>query len=331
MPATNPRHSPRVHCVQCDDLTVARLFHVAPHDTPKSYLRCTDCGLVFEAPSASAAPAFDFNKPVDELTAEDALAFESDFIESLSVGDDDELYPAWQYDDSNEIARSLLRRVERHIRVSHSAESHFSLLEVGCAHGFLLREIAKRYPNATLVGVEPSPLAARRARAEGLDVRCGTTETVELESDSFDYAVCVGSLMLHQSPADTLAAMTRSLKPGGLLLTDVKNRRCAARAVARMIGRVPGTRRFRTLRNLASRSFEAMRFAFDRGTIGRMVQSSGCTIDEVMTLPPRRLAFANKSADANGLSGRVWRTLDRIDQLRGERAWIEVSARKLVA
>ena len=45
-----------------------------------------------------------------------------------------------------------------------------SVVDVGCGNGGLLLAMREQWPSARLSGVEPSPHAAHRARAAGLDV-----------------------------------------------------------------------------------------------------------------------------------------------------------------
>ena len=315
------------YCVLCEAETPVRLHVVAPHAEPRPYHRCDRCGLVFESPDLRTA-RFDFGKPVQDLTAADEAAFREEFVESLSISGDGGLYPEFRYEDPDAMPTGLFEQIDATLSSAFRRNDRFRLLEVGCATGFLLRHVQSRYPNARAVGIEPSPVACRDARAAGLDVRNGTTESVPLSAGSFDAAVCIGSLAIHENPVRTLRDMVAALRPGGLLLIDVKNLRCGARLAGRVVGRVPGSRRVPFLRRLAARSFEAMRFAFDQRTLRRMLDAAGCDVVSTTTRPPRQLRFANRSRDARGLSGVAWRFLDRVDAVRGERAWIDAVARK---
>ena len=319
--------SPTEHCVLCEAERPVRTHTVAPHAEPRPYLRCDSCGLVFEAPRLRTA-RFDFGKDVEDLTEADAAAFEEEFVESLSIAGEGGLYSDYQYEDPDEMPGGLFDQVDGPLAGAFARDESFRLLEVGCATGFLMRQVLARYPNSEAVGVEPSPVSCREAAAAGLDVRNGTTSSVPLPAGSFDAAVCIGSLMIHENPVQTLRDMAAALRPGGLLVLDVKNVRCTARLLGRIAGRVPAASRVPVLRKLAAQSFEAMRFAFDSRTITAALDRAGCDVVCLTTKPPRQLTFANRSADTRGLTGAAWRVLDRVDRLRGQQAWIDVVARK---
>ena len=106
-------------------------------------------------------------------------------------------------------------------------------LEVGCATGAYLASLACR--GWVLTGLEPSPEAAAYARdVRGLDVRCGTIETVAFPAGSFDAAYAWHVVEHFAHPLRTLRAIHRVLKPGGLLCISIPN---AGALEARILGR----------------------------------------------------------------------------------------------
>jgi SAM-dependent methyltransferase len=102
-------------------------------------------------------------------------------------------------------------------------------LDVGCAHGLYSLDLARR--GATLVGCDlehPAVVAAREtAQGLGLDGKASFLvadgSALPVPDRQFDLVVC--NCVLEHIANDTaaLAAMTRSLRPGGLLYLTVDN------------------------------------------------------------------------------------------------------------
>jgi len=96
------------------------------------------------------------------------------------------------------------------------------VLEIGCAAGAFLASLRDR--GWCLEGIEPSPTAAAYARdVRGLDVRCGTIETVDLPEAAFDLVFAWHVVEHFAHPVRTLTAIRRVLKPGGLLCLSLPN------------------------------------------------------------------------------------------------------------
>ena len=97
------------------------------------------------------------------------------------------------------------------------------VLSVGSGYGVVERYLVDINPDVTVEGVERDPrrvavVARTGARAPGLTVRAG--DALELESGDFDAALAVD--LLHHLPAErqapALAALARTLRPGGVCL-----------------------------------------------------------------------------------------------------------------
>jgi 2-polyprenyl-3-methyl-5-hydroxy-6-metoxy-1,4-benzoquinol methylase len=110
----------------------------------------------------------------------------------------------------------------RHVRISPGIR----LLDVGCGGGYFLR-IAARL-GAEVQGVEPSDIAASRARAAGIPVFTGTLEIyVESIGDRrFDLITANHVLEHTPDPVRTLGMMKQILAPAGLIWIGVPNADC---------------------------------------------------------------------------------------------------------
>lgn len=112
-----------------------------------------------------------------------------------------------------------------------------TLVDVGCGPGYLLADIAARFPDLHLIGVDVSQgmldLASGNLKAQGLgdhiEFRAGEAQHLPFDDDSVDFVVSSGSLHHWSAPGAALQEMHRVLKPGGQVLI-FDGRRDARRA-----------------------------------------------------------------------------------------------------
>lgn len=95
------------------------------------------------------------------------------------------------------------------------------LLDIGCGRG----DLAASWIEAgwSVLGIEPSPGAARVARARGAEVIEGTLSTVTLDPESVDAAVFRHSLEHVTDPQADLRRVFAALRPGGRLAVILPN------------------------------------------------------------------------------------------------------------
>lgn len=97
-----------------------------------------------------------------------------------------------------------------------------NLLDIGCASGLFLGQVLRAGWTAT--GIEPSQALCHHAREQmgkRIKIVCGTLESSDLPSDSFDVVTLWDVLEHTLHPADFLRASARLLKPGGYILLNV--------------------------------------------------------------------------------------------------------------
>lgn len=120
----------------------------------------------------------------------------------------------------------LLRRVIR-MRQDYawfhipSWQGDGKLLDIGCATGTFL-DVMKALGWETH-GVELNPTAAAAAEAKGHQIKVGPADVEHHPPASFDVIYLWHALEHTHSPARTLAAIKRQLKPGGSLVMAVPN------------------------------------------------------------------------------------------------------------
>lgn len=188
-----------------------------------------------------------------------------------------------------------------------------------------MEALQHRLPGWSLVGVDPSPTSSEQARARGLDVRKGFLHTVELDGQ-FDLIVVMGNFQLHPDPADTLRRLAELAAPGASLFLDSKNPRSCTRLLAARFVTIPAIKRINAVHAFAAHALHGLRHAPTKGQLATMLHESGWRVDEMRTTGPRLLRFRNQHALAQGIKGRAWALLDKVDARADERAWIQVRA-----
>jgi SAM-dependent methyltransferase len=129
------------------------------------------------------------------------------------------------FDSANECDRlerqAALLDPERLLRAVRPP-SGARILDAGCGSGAVSRIIAKRHPDAEVVGVDVNPAyvsyAARRAKEEGLDnlsFQPGDVQALLFPDTSFDLVWTQFVLYFLPRPEAALAEFRRLLRPGG--------------------------------------------------------------------------------------------------------------------
>jgi ubiquinone/menaquinone biosynthesis C-methylase UbiE len=105
-----------------------------------------------------------------------------------------------------------------------------ALLEVGSSVGFNCLALSERFPDASIIGIEPDGEACEVAAAMGVDFGAtnarfieGVGESLPFPDASFDWIVC-HTVIEHVNDVDTcVAEMARVLRPGGSIHLDAPN------------------------------------------------------------------------------------------------------------
>jgi SAM-dependent methyltransferase len=98
------------------------------------------------------------------------------------------------------------------------------LLDVGCNFGQFM--LAAREAGWPPVGFDPSTAAAEKARAKGFDVRCEwALENAGFAEESFAAITSIDVFYYAWHPYATLALCHRLLRPGGVLVMRISNKR----------------------------------------------------------------------------------------------------------
>ncbi len=111
-----------------------------------------------------------------------------------------------------------------HARLADTlAGAHGRVLDAGCGTGGLLAALRTIHPGLTLVGVEWSDQATRRASEKsGVAIARGSVNALPFADASFDAAIAA-DVLCHAAvdPAAALAELRRVLRPGGKLVVNM--------------------------------------------------------------------------------------------------------------
>lgn len=315
-------HTPR-DCSQCKGQLKAKvLFNQFTH-VEYGHAKCGQCGITFDSNVNEMCDVAVSTEEVEELEEKE---YRELFVETSRIANDEgEIYTDFDWEDNDGVKAGVAEHVIRAVEARHpDGISRFA--DVGCGNGFMSRELAKTYPDATVHAIDPSPMVARLRGVKGIAAHQGTLQTAGLANESVEALSIIGNWMLHLNPRDTLEHAFRVLRPGGTIVLDFKNVKSAPRIIAGLALRL-GLDRLGG-RVLLQRNFVNMRYGFTKDYVLQMLEEIGFESCEVTSKPPRLLEFNNKSELQSGLKGLIWRTLDRIDAARDEQAWIQVVASK---
>lgn len=123
-----------------------------------------------------------------------------------------------------EVFAGAKTRLDFLVRLAGRMSSGRSLLNIGCGDGYLERTAQQR--KWKVISVDPDASSVDRLKALGVDARCGSIESLPVDSQSVDVVVCT-EVLEHLTPNSLeagLAQIERILKPGGLLIGTVPYR-----------------------------------------------------------------------------------------------------------
>ncbi|MFO0940326.1 MAG: class I SAM-dependent methyltransferase [Pirellulales bacterium] len=301
------------------------------HEAVGLFWKCK-CGLIFQDPQDFISEEEGLKAIAEGGTETANDRFQSAFSESIDTSDaDGNMYSDHGIDHAKMSAGICDAAVAAFENEGKRVEGQFSWLDIGCANGFLLGELKRRFPNANLVGVEPSPVSAEKAkRMFGLDIHVGTMNTFQPTSETaFNFVTILGNLQLHENPFETVRKAAQLMKPGSLLVCQFKNPDCSARRLGRWASYVPIIKRSSLTKQIFERGFACMRYSGSKAVLAKAIERTGLRVKRVYSIAPRMLAWTDGSkAHAAGLKGKLWAVLDRLDQMMDQRAWIEFVCQK---
>ena len=102
------------------------------------------------------------------------------------------------------------------------------IVDLGVGPGLLSLELFKRFPNATIIGVDPSRdmliLAKENIKNEKFETRLGGIKKIPITNSISNLVVCRFSLTYWEKPRKEFAEINRILKPKGKVVMEFLNR-----------------------------------------------------------------------------------------------------------
>ena len=297
------------------------------HNSVGHFLRC-QCGLIFQDPREFCAE----QALTSDTRSLDPEGFKRVFSESIDTSDE----LGNMYADHGIQHEKMVQGICDHLvdtlqkSVGFDFEKPFSILDIGCATGFLLNALRNRFPSATVAGVEPSPVSSEKARQlYGLQIHVGTMNDFVAPGRPFDLVTILGNLQLHENPFRTLTQAAAMLRPAGVLVCQFKNPYCATRVLSRLASKLPLLSKSQLTKLLLEKGFACMRHSGSKPALRASIESTGLRVIGTATLPPRMASFSNMNqAHASGIKGKVWAALNRLDKTLDQQAWIEFICQK---
>ncbi|MEM8680158.1 MAG: class I SAM-dependent methyltransferase, partial [Planctomycetota bacterium] len=162
-----------------------------------TFFRCSQCRWTFQDPDAFESEetwqAAATSQRNDQL-------FRRVFGETIDTSDaQGDMYPEFGI-EQHRLASGVFARmraaIQRHTDLQ--SDSAFSVLDIGCATGFLLNEFRRHYQHAQLMGIDPSQVSTAKARElYGLEVHTDTLNSHAFGNRRFDVITIMGNLQLH--------------------------------------------------------------------------------------------------------------------------------------
>jgi len=137
-------------------------------------------------------------RPIDErakLITEEHRAVARQFGEEFFDGD--RLFGYGGYGYHPRFWTDTVQRFKEHYDLADDA----SVLDIGCAKGFMLRDFKRIYPDLTVAGIDVSEYAIANA-TEGMEtsIKVGNAKELPYEDNSFDLVICINTV--HNLPLE---------------------------------------------------------------------------------------------------------------------------------
>lgn len=117
------------------------------------------------------------------------------------------------------------RGLRKHVADSiQPSRSDFDLLDAGCGSGGMLAWLRRRFPDASLTGLDfvPRALQLTGARETGAKLVQGSIDQMPFADATFDFVVSLDVIIIHGIDQSAAAReMHRVLRPGGTLIVNV--------------------------------------------------------------------------------------------------------------
>ena len=195
-------------CYVCASTKRIPAFEKSFFDHSFHWVRCSDCGLVFQSPRLTKESLdLIYNSELYWHGRSDANPPPAESAEELRLGYNNyEMGHPYRMAQARQRVRALSRHLPPGSRV----------LEVGCAAGFFLAALKQAGYDAT--GIELSAAMAEYGRSRlDVDIQLGDFDQLEVPPESYDGITAWGCDSNFHDVRETYSHMVEALRPGGIL------------------------------------------------------------------------------------------------------------------
>ena len=136
------------------------------------------------------------------------------------------------------VSSNILQRIwhKNKIRNASKIIQHLSFnrcLDVGCASGFMISEIAKKFPDASYYGLDAydGSIAYAKKQYPSITFKVANAEKIPYKDASFDLLVCYETIEHIEYPAKALKEMKRVLQKNGTVILAMDSGNVAFRSI----------------------------------------------------------------------------------------------------
>lgn len=129
------------------------------------------------------------------------------------------------------VAKNILQRIWHRGRLSATLDflkecqfkGNLKILDVGCASGWFISEIAHHYPRHNFFGIDIYERAIDYAkkRYPNISFSCADAHKLPFSQDSFDLVICANVLEHVVNPKQILTEIKRVVKPQGKVIINM--------------------------------------------------------------------------------------------------------------
>jgi SAM-dependent methyltransferase len=211
------------------------------------FVRCADCGLVYQNPRLTKESRQHIYMTTDYWCSRDANA-KGEMLNYYSYIDDDH----WRMANADLRIAWLARYVDPGAKI----------LDLGCSDGLFVHVLSEAGYRAVGIDISAAMVASGQERYGG-DLRCADFEGVWPFNEKFDAITCFATLSNFANPSRVFANVSKHLKPGGVFMFNYGD---CSRLVPRLLGK-----RFYAFRPTAQTIYSA-------GTIRSYLNRCGLTV-----------------------------------------------------
>jgi len=265
---------PVLTCYVCASTRRTPAFDLSFFDHSFKWVRCSDCGLVFQSPRLTKSSLdLIYNSELYWRGRSEVANPPAHSTEEIRLG-----YNNYERGHPYRLAQAR----QRVLALSNHLPSGSRVLEVGCAAGFFLSALKQAGYHAT--GIELSAAMAEYGRSRlDVDIQVGDFDQLEIPSGSYDGIAAWGCDSNFHDVRKTYSHMVEALHPGGILAFNYFDFDHPARVFLGSFKRVYNALYYFNRRNVAS-----LLSSLDLEIVSHSTEFQYTCLEEIASMTGRR-------------------------------------------